>query len=269
MKYLFWNTHKNESINSLVCDLVKENDIAVVMLAEYNADSNELLEMLSKERVELKEYGSCSERIKIFGKVEKISYRTDTEHAIIRVINDKDILCCVHLNSKMYSGHQEFREILIEQIMEDVRRVEEELKTENTIIVGDFNLNPYDSSFIDARYFHGMPIYEEAKRKTRTIAGKRYSMFYNPMWNLLGDFEQPYGTYYYGGSGTTNTYWNMYDQVIIRPALKGRFISDSLKILTETQTRYLLDRRGHPDKKISDHLPIMFEIEEENHEHKT
>ena len=57
--------------------------------------------------------------------------------------------------------------------------------------------------------------------------------------------------------------WNLYDQVIIRPALRERFVDDSLKIVTETQSKYLLDSNGHPDKVISDHLSIIFEIKEE------
>lgn len=232
-------------------------------MAEYTADVKELIDILSQQNVNLTEYGSCSERIKIFGQVESIQHRIDTDNAIIRIVNDKDILCCVHLNSKIYSGHEGFREILIEQIIKDIREIEKELNTENTIVVGDFNINPYDSSFIDARYFHGIPVYEESKKKSRIIAGKEYYMFYNPMWNLLGDSQQPYGTYYHGGNDTVNTYWNMYDQVIIRPALKDRFVNDSLKIVKETKTRFLLDHNGHPDKNISDHLPIVFEIKAE------
>ena len=82
------------------------------------------------------------------------------------------------------------------------------------------------------------------------------------MWNLLGDFNQPYGTYYHSGNDTVNTYWNIYDQVIIRPALRERFVKESLMIIKETKTRFLLDHKGHPNKRISDHLPIMFEIKE-------
>lgn len=88
-------------------------------------------------------------------------------------------------------------------------------------------------------------------------------MFYNPMWNFLGDYKQPYGTYYCNTGGTQNIYWNIFDQVLFRPALKERFVKESLKILTETETRYLLDNNGHPDRSISDHLPIIFEIMEE------
>jgi len=263
LKYLFWNTHRNNNINDILSELIIENDISIVLLAEYTAEVKELINILAQKNLNLTEYGSCSERIKIFGRVESIQHRIDTDNAIIRIVNDKDILCCVHLNSKIYSGHEGYREILIEQIIKDIRDIEKELNTENTIVVGDFNINPYDSSFIDARYFHGIPVYEESKKKSRIIAGKEYYMFYNPMWNLLGDSQQPYGTYYHSGNDTINAFWNMYDQVIIRPALKDRFVNDSLKIIKETETRFLLDHNGHPDKNISDHLPIVFEIKEE------
>jgi hypothetical protein len=108
-----------------------------------------------------------------------------------------------------------------------------------------------------------LPVYEETKRKTRVVAGNEFSMFYNPMWRFLGDEKQPYGTYYHNNGDPINTYWNLYDQVIIRPALRERFIDENLKIITETQSKYLLDMNGHPDKELSDHLPIIFEIQEE------
>lgn len=82
-------------------------------------------------------------------------------------------------------------------------------------------------------------------------------MFYNPMWNFLGDFRKPYGTHY---ANESDIYWNIYDQVIIRPELRERFVDDSLRIITEIETLTLLDAKGHP--AISDHLPITFEIKE-------
>ena len=38
---------------------------------------------------------------------------------------------------------------------------------------------------------------------------------------------------------------------------------NELKILSETKKRKLIDANNHPDKKISDHLPIVFEIMED------
>ena len=46
MRYLFWNTHRNEQINPVLCDLIVENGISVVVLAEYSADINDLIEIL-------------------------------------------------------------------------------------------------------------------------------------------------------------------------------------------------------------------------------
>ena len=53
---------------------------------------------------------------------------------------------------------------------------------------------------------------------------------------------------------------------MIRPQLRNRFVDTSLKIITETETTSLVDKNRHPSKKISDHLPIVFEVKENNHE---
>ena len=263
MKVLFWNTHQNKNINTILSELIIENNASIVVLAEYAARMDELIDILSLYGITMRRYDSCCERIKLLGSVEDIELKLDDEHYTIQIVNGKDILCCVHLNSKLHSDHEAFREILIERIIYDIQTIEQEIGTENSIIGGDFNINPYDADCIDARYFHGIPVCSEAERGSRRIAGKNYSMFYNPMWNFLGDFQKPYGTYYYNDSGTKNTYWNIFDQVILRPSLKKRFLKDSLKILTETKTLYLLDDNGHPNKNISDHLPIIFEYMEE------
>lgn len=86
------------------------------------------------------------------------------------------------------------------------------------------------------------------------------------MWNLLGDFQYPPGTYYYKSSQEKTEFWNIFDQVMIRPQLRNRFVDTSLKIITETETTSLVDKNRHPSKKISDHLPIVFEVKENNHE---
>lgn len=261
---LFWNTHKNENINSTIGELIVENNISIVVLAEYTAKIDDLLNILLLQYgLKMRHYDSCCDRITIIGEINNVEMRLDTDHTTIQIINGKDILCCTHLNSKIYSDHEAHRQILIEQLIREVCTIEKDIGSENTMIVGDFNINPYDASCLDARYFHSIPVYEETKRKSKVVAGNEYAMFYNPMWRFLGDKKQPYGTYYHNNSNSINTYWNLYDQVIIRPALRERFVDDSLKIVTETQSKYLLDSNGHPDKVISDHLSIIFEIKEE------
>ncbi len=268
MKYLFWNTHNNESINPILCDLIIENHISVVVLAEYSANIDNLTGLLQDAGAIMNPASTIGcDRIRIL-KEAGICIRPElqSDHNSIQIISGNTILCCVHLNSQIYSDNIERREIDIEQIICDIRSLEKKLNTKQTIIVGDFNINPYDKSCVSARYFHGIPIYEEATRESRIVAGKEFEMFYNPMWNFLGDFSEPYGTYYCSSGETVNPYWNVYDQVIIRPALRARFVDNNLRIITRTETLSLLDKNKHPDSRISDHLPITFEILEDEHE---
>ena len=267
MKYLFWNTYKNKNINSILCDLIVENEISVVVLAEYSANVDELLDLLRIEGFSMREIPSMCERIRIIGASGiSIEPHLQTDKASIQIINNNIILCGVHLNSQIYSANEDAREIYIERIICDILSEEKELCTKKTIIVGDLNINPYDEGCLSARYFHGIPIFEETTRESRTISGKEFYMFYNPMWNFLGDFKEPYGTYYHNSSNAINSYWNVYDQVIIRPILRKQFIDDSLKILTKTTKNSLLDKKKHPNCEISDHLPITFEIKEDQNE---
>ncbi len=264
MKILFWNTHKNTNINSVLSDIIIENSANIIVLAEFVSDIEDLLTTLSLKGISMEEYSTIGcERIKIIGNNHIVTANLQTDHTSFQVIDNKYILCGVHLNSKIFSDDIGKREILISTLIRDVQKIEKEVKTKGTIIVGDLNINPYEDSCINARYFHALPIYEETKRGKRIVASETFEMFYNPMWNFLGDFNKPYGTYYHNNSGTINTYWNIYDQVLIRPNIRDKFINESRKIITKTERINLLDEKGYPNKNISDHLPIIFEIKED------
>ncbi|WP_300792678.1 hypothetical protein [uncultured Bacteroides sp.] len=260
MRFLFWNTKKNVKINFVIKQLVRENNIHIVILAEYNADINELLSELK-----LVEYVTIGcNRINILGKIPHpcVQPSSQSKYASFQIINGKIILCCVHLPGKIYCNSEVYLEKAINQINYDIDMLESQIGLENTVVVGDFNLNPYESALIRLNWFRSLPICEETKyaEKKDNFESKP---FYNPMWNFFGDFKFPYGTYYYKGKGDgENIFWHIFDQVFIRPAMRANFVEDSLKIVTETSKISLLDEQNHPRKDISDHLPIMFEIEE-------
>lgn len=263
MKVLFWNTHNNKEINYILSELIIENNINIVVLAEYVADMLGLIEILSQQGIIMKEYYTTGcERIKIIGDLNDVIFGPQRDHYSLQIINKDCILCCVHLPSQIYTNNEGSRNIKINQIVIDIQNMENQNNIESTIIVGDLNINPFDHGCIDAYYFHSLPFYEVANKRFRTISNQEFKMFYNPMWRFLGDLNKPYGTYYYNGSRVDNIFWNIYDQVIIRPTLRNRFVDDSLKIITETESRFLVDDKGHPDNNISDHLPIIFEIKE-------
>ena len=100
-----------------------------------------------------------------------------------------------------------------------------------------------------------------AARNTRTVQWQKYKFFYNPMWNHLGDNGEACGTFYFEGGEHLCYYWNLFDQVLLRPDLLEGFAPEGVRILTSIGKYSLLQDDGRPDKEMaSDHLPVTLEL---------
>jgi hypothetical protein len=123
-------------------------------------------------------------------------------------------------------------------------------------------MNPFDAGVLEADCIHAIMDKRIAMKKSRKVDGVKRFFFYNPMWNFFGDEIGSPGTYYYDRSGRQkNYYWNMFDQVLIRPGLINFWDSQKLAIVTKAGVFDLLKPSGIPDKKMySDHLPIVFNL---------
>lgn len=110
--------------------------------------------------------------------------------------------------------------------------------------------------------FHAVMSRHTARRRSRRSGGRERCFFYNPMWNHFGDRPpSPPGSYYRRGSGQTEYFWHLFDQVLLRPDLLDYFTDDSLEILTRIGQQSLVDRHGIPDpERVSDHLPLFLEL---------
>lgn len=262
MRICFWNTNKNREINKYIVDIIKEHFIDIFILAEYEADIEHLKQKLSFYDIIAEQAITIGcDRITILKRGKIVEPGFQNRYCSMQIVNGEYLLVCLHLPSKLYANQLK-KDIVISRIVEETQKFEKNLNIEKTIIVGDINENPYDTGCLGACGFHGIPVYKEAMRKYRIIMDEQFEMFYNPMWNLLGDFSFPPGTYYYSGNEVENSFWNMYDQVMIRPCLRKYFVDDQLKILCKTLNDKLIDENNHPAKSISDHLPIIFEIKE-------
>jgi hypothetical protein len=82
------------------------------------------------------------------------------------------------------------------------------------------------------------------------------------MWAHFGERPNgPPGTFYKPRSTPLSYFWNVFDQVLIRPSLLDAFSDESLHILTTAGDAPLVRTSGRPDKAAaSDHLPILFQI---------
>ncbi len=175
---------------------------------------------------------------------------------------DEFLLTAVHMPSKrdMRDESQAFE---CSKLSDSIRAAEMSRKHGRTVLLGDFNMNPFESGMVAAPGIHGTMAKQVAMRRTRTVQKEEFPFFYNPMWGCFGDFpNRPPGTMYYEKAEHVCYFWGIFDQVLIRPDLVQNFDSASLRILTHAGLEPLIGGNGHPSKTFaSDHLPIVFKMQ--------
>lgn len=259
MRIAFWNTHKNKKINEVIRQLILEERIDLMVMAEYS-DADGLKSLVSS----LYGYKMCltpgCKRISMVGRISDIEPGATQEHYAIQIINHNLILCALHLNSKIFSDADDRRQFELHEIKKRIVQHEEKYKTKNAIILGDFNENPYEKSIMGINGLCGVPIARKVSTKPRKVAGVPVDMYYNPMWHFLGDYDEPYGTYYFPSEAP---YWNVFDQVLLSSSLSKDFSKKELRIVTKIADTNLKNKDGSPNKRLySDHFPVVFEIGE-------
>jgi hypothetical protein len=127
--------------------------------------------------------------------------------------------------------------------------------------MGDLNMNPFEAGMVAARGgLHAVASRRIAARNTRRVQREDYKFFYNPMWNYLGDRAETGGTFYFEHAEPVCYFWNMYDQVLLRPDLLEGFSPEHVRIVTDVRGVSLLEG-DRPDKEMaSDHLPVLLEL---------
>jgi len=253
----------------MVAKLAEEHGIDVVILAECQVDPGEIVRALNRSVSPGFQHGhsECT-RISLFARFPKDLIGPAFENdwlSIRRVVLPKRspvLLAAVHLVSKRnWSDDSQTAECtnLAEYIIEEERKAGHC----RTIIVGDFNMNPFEAGFASSAGLNAVMSRQIAARETRKVLGRDYRFFYNPMWNHFGDARGPTaGSYFHDSAQHINYYWHVFDQVLLRPSLAERFDPSTVKILTAVGSRPLVGDNGRPDRSVaSDHLPLIFEVE--------
>jgi len=172
------------------------------------------------------------------------------------------LLAVLHLPSKLH-WTADSQALECTELGRLIAREEAAVGHRRTILVGDFNMNPFETGLVAAAGLNAVMSREVVSRQARTVQGREYPFFYNPMWNHFGDVRsQTAGSYFYDTAEHVNYYWNMFDQVLLRPELAASFDPNRLSILTAAGATSLIRPNGRPDREnCSDHLPLLFEVE--------
>ena len=171
------------------------------------------------------------------------------------------LLAIVHFRSKLHTTPaSQAQECGV--LAHEIKSVERLVGHNNTMLVGDLNMNPFEEGVVSAAGLNATMSRQRASKELRTVQGQRYRFFYNPMWRHFGDGRgAPPGTYHYDGSEHITYFWNIFDQVLVRPSLIQYLDVDTIQIVDSVGSSSLLASDGTPDASIgSDHLPLMFSM---------
>ena len=280
MNILFWNIQKKSSFFDTIVDIVNEEEIDILLLTEFpylGLDGNpqdyiSLMRSKLQDRIHISYdyFVSTKKRVEVFYKNSVVNLSEMKDMPLISGCkiqrpggSDKISLVFFHLESKVNYDTDEQSESA-EDVREEIESYEKDYQSDRkTIVCGDFNMNPFERGMVKAKGFHAVMDEKTARRKSRKYKNKEYHFFYNPMWGFLGDLGrgEVSGTYYYGKSRHIMYFWNLFDQVLVRPEALRHFDKDSLKIVTKKNGKYnLLSKSGGLSKHYSDHLPIKYTI---------
>lgn len=190
------------------------------------------------------------------------AFDSDNQRLTIRRLRTKStviLLAVLHFQSRAHwTPDDQALEATV--LQREITQTEETVGFQRTVLVGDLNMNPFDKGVIGAQALNAVMTRDLAAAEERTVSSKSYRFFYNPMWGHFGDRTPgPAGTYFLHGSMPINYYWNMYDQVLLRPELMNSL--EELRILDTDGQSSLLSDKGRPrHAETSDHLPILFRL---------
>lgn len=259
LKILFWNLNKN-AIEDYITDCIVENDIDIAVFSEFNGIDfckiignlgsmyERILSVQDDRKVTLLSKGTFSVEVK----------QQQNRYSIysIRTAVKDYILAAIHLEDRRnYVPAQRIE--TIKSLVVDIEKTEDALSCTNTLVIGDFNAGPYDEELLSEFAFNAT-LFRKVLEKKTSLKSKRIKMFYNPLLHYLSEDTEMYGSFYYE-QGHATPFWYCLDQVVVRACLANCI--NHVEYLKMINTKELL-KNTMPNKNISDHLPLLVNLQE-------
>lgn len=271
MKIVFWNINKENLAFELEL-LAQEVNPDILFLAESQMNVAEILTALNEKEINyFYNYDAICSKIQMFSKFQDqyVQPITSSLRYTVRLIDilgyPKFNLMCLHFQSKVnWDSHDQAAHSM--ELNSTINDFETRTNSKMTLVIGDFNMNPFDFGMVQTTGLHSVMSKEVALKKSRIVGGKEYPFFYNPMWSFFGDHGKGSvnGTIYNTLSKPINYFWNIFDQVLIRPDMIQYINEDELEIISQLSDNHsLLKKSQIIDDSISDHLPISITIKPE------
>lgn len=259
MTFLYWNTNNISSLNQII-DICKSESPCLFFLSEID---EELLER-NKDLLDEINYtflpNPGSDRVKIITKNNlKIELGLQNKYYTIVTLPELDIsVVSIHLPSQMFQ-HMDALKRFIRDFRKDIDESIGSPIDERIIVIGDFNVNPFEKPMID---FDGFSATNSINTRVKaTHLGNLQTFYYNPTWKLYSNNDFP-GTKYFkrpSGSSYDVIEHHFLDQVVISTKLLNEISSEEIKTIEQTP-KYIFKEKGSNIINESDHLPLSYEI---------
>jgi hypothetical protein len=278
LTFLFWNLRGNP-LETHLAELCRVHDVDTLILAETEGTDDGLLVSALADHVGGDPYTPLPvlgcRKIRIHTRLPGANWQhvRDTQDLTVRALHipggQELIVAATHLPSRLRNNSRSNQAAICGDVAEEIGRVETQRGHARTVLVGDLNVDPYDSGMIEATGLNAVMERRLAQQGTRRLRTEReYRMFYNPMWRFFGDAaEEPPGSYYYRTSENDCVFWHVFDQVLVRGELIPALVDTGrLTILTGYTSSggdhvALTSPNGLPRSEVSDHLPVLFGLD--------
>lgn len=295
IKFLYWNTQHKQQTESVLTGIFKTWEPDILILGECSKTLDEdftrryqleqlILKQGEKEQFKIRIYYKTNIGISLLhlnnmSEVEhsdvvietlfngELIYRTIKRIARIvklelNVNGHKTLLSCIHFPSRR--NQDELSQLQIAYNYKAYILEGSEVYQDKVIIVGDFNMNPFDAGMVEPHGFYALN-HRDVIRDTRIFQHSPEKMLYNPCWWLMSDIYpqiraiKSSGSHYFDGAPSKKLFWHMYDQVLLSKDMIHMFNNDDLEIIQEKNIIQDVTGNNRP-KEHSDHLPLKFSL---------
>ena len=269
LNILFWNLH-GKSIEKIIAECLIENDISMAAFSEFNGIDFQKLEKSLFKQYHLVQslyvdpsqtQGNIHTRLIVKNSIEATAIQEQGRYSIFKIKTSMQqyILVAIHLQDRRNKKTID-RIHTIEKIKADIEKYEKELKCNSTIVIGDFNANPYDEELLSVHGFNAV-LFKDIilSNEYRKYEFLEYKHFYNPILDFISASNKMHGSFYHSGDSYTPI-WHCVDQILLRKELVHN-LGELKYIMKIGDTNLIKIKR--PDDSISDHLPLFATIKEE------
>ncbi len=260
MKLIYWNTKEIADFSSIF-DILKDESPDIFFLSETKEEIIVANSMeLDKLNYEYFLNPGCK-RINILKKKPlKVNLgKQSSYYTSIKETHSKLTIISVHLPSQMYQSNDALKSFL-----RDFRNeIDDEIGNsliENIIIMGDFNVNPFEKPMID---FDGFAASNTVNlRSEATHLTKKKSLYYNPTWLLYKNNHFPGTKYFKRPSGFSYDILEHHflDQVVLSYKMIKNIQNEKISVLEKT-TNFSYFNAITNNIELSDHLPLIYEFD--------